>query len=151
MYQGVWLGKSVARFIPCSTAKTPITTTQTAYIHLSGEELLSFETFGKDTFSAWLMQPLSWMQPLADADDLTLFVAGNHEKYIRLPKLATAASSALDYSYASASMGSFRDAIHAGYIAPTIEPTKAMIAPRTSHSEVISKCWVGNTCRIVHL
>jgi len=34
-------------------------TTQTAYIHFIDEErMLSFETFGKDTFSAGLMQPL---------------------------------------------------------------------------------------------
>jgi hypothetical protein len=35
-------------------------TTQTAYIHLSDEELpLAFMTFGKDTFSAWLTQMTS--------------------------------------------------------------------------------------------
>src|SRR6185503_14500113 len=51
IYHGVWLGKSAARFIACSTANTPITTTQTAYIHLS-ELPLVFEKFDKDTFSA---------------------------------------------------------------------------------------------------
>jgi len=59
MCQGVWLGKSAARFNAWRTPNTPMATTQTAYIHFIDEErMLSFETFGKDTFSAGLMQPL---------------------------------------------------------------------------------------------
>ena len=63
-----------------------MTTTQTAYIHFTDEEpVLGFETFGKETFSAGRVQPLTQMTSLCLLQGITESISGAWKSRLQRP------------------------------------------------------------------